>query len=72
MLVEAPERDTPGTSASIWARPIRMPSRYVMSVSPLVRRPSRSASPSRMPKTMSTIATIQSERNDVRMVSCSR
>ena len=48
-----PDRLTPGTSASDWARPIVTPSLVAMCSMPLVRLPDRSAQSRTRPPTIS-------------------
>jgi len=64
-VIVPPERDTPGMSASACAKPKTMPLPQVSSRRRRVFAPTPSAMPSRMPKTMSVTATIQSERKVV-------
>jgi hypothetical protein len=52
-VIVAPERDTPGTSASACAQPMRKPSRAVRVSTSRSRRLTRSASSITRPKAMS-------------------
>jgi hypothetical protein len=54
-----PDRETPGIRARLWANPIRTPSRKESAPTSRDRLPNRSASPSRMPNTISIEATSQ-------------
>src|SRR5512133_3558437 len=55
-VIVAPERDTPGTSATAWAKPIIRACRHVMSDSARVVADARSAHQSSAPNTMRVVA----------------